>query len=264
MNWQRVRRWKRYCGDRSVVNMRSKKRPLKKILATTWMTVGVLFILWLVYSYQAHGVGDQLLESSSTVETSVTSDYYLFTPTKAFQNVFIFYPGALVDPKAYVPLCRKLAEHGIKAYLVKMPWRLASQGYNKPIALHLFDDSSKTYTLSGHSQGGKMAAQFVYEHPGVADKLILIGTSHPRDISLASSTIPVLKISGSKDGVADERSISENKPKFPSTTVYDDIPGANHSQFGYYGFQLGDNRSDISRERQQSETLQCILAFINK
>jgi len=49
-----------------------------------------------------------------------------------------------------------------------------------------------------------MAAQFVYENPGLINKLVLIGTTHPRDISLADSKIPVLKIYGSKDGVADE------------------------------------------------------------
>ena len=46
----------------------------------------------------------------------------------------------------------------------------------------------------GHSQGAKMAAQFVYKHPGVIDKLVLIGTTHPRGISLAGRQLPVLKI----------------------------------------------------------------------
>jgi len=49
---------------------------------------------------------------------------------KGFEKVLIFFPGAMVDPKAYVPLCRKIADNNIKVYLIKMPWRLASQGYN--------------------------------------------------------------------------------------------------------------------------------------
>lgn len=42
------------------------------------------------------------------------------------------------------------------------------------------------------------------------------------------------------------------------------IKGANHSQFGHYGFQLGGNSATIGRERQQAETLQHIMEFIEK
>ncbi len=70
------------------------------------------------------------------------------------------------------------------------------------------------------------------------DKLILIGTSHPRDISLANTKFPILKIYGSKDGVADEKSILINKSKLPATAKFVRIDGANHSQFGYYDVNL--------------------------
>jgi pimeloyl-ACP methyl ester carboxylesterase len=145
-----------------------------------------------------------------------------------------------------------------------MPWRLASQGYNLPKELKLFADTSKNYILAGHSLGAKMAAQFVYENPSLIDKLVLIGTTHPRDISLANSKIPILKIYGSNDGVADEESIIKNKSKLPATTKFVKINGANHSQFGYYGFQLGDNSATIGREQQQSETVQHIIEFVQQ
>lgn len=89
-------------------------------------------------------------------------------------------------------------------YLIKIPWRLASKGYNRPKELALFSDTTRIYILAGHSQGAKIAAQFVYENPTLTDELILIGTTHPGDISLANSKIPIMKIYGSKDGVADE------------------------------------------------------------
>ena len=158
---------------------------------------------------------------------------------------------------------QKISEKGIKVYLIKMPWRLASQGYKIPKELNLFADKTKTYILSGHSQGGKMAAQFVKENPDLIQKLILIGTTHPRDISLAESKIPIMKIYGSNDGVADERTIFKNKSKLPVSTKFIKIEGANHGQFGYYGFQLGDDSASISREKQQEETLKNILEFIN-
>jgi len=141
---------------------------------------------------------------------------------------------------------------------------LASRGYNLPKELKLFADTSKTYILAGHSLGAKMAAQFVYENPNLIDKLILIGTTHPKDILLGDIKFPVLKIYGSKDGVAEEKSILANKSKLPETTKFVQIKGANHSQFGYYGFQLGDKRADISREQQQAETLQHIIEFVKQ
>jgi Alpha/beta hydrolase family len=244
--------------------MTEKKWTIKKILKTIWIAGGVIFILWQFYSFQSHGVDEQLLQSNSIVKVDINDNYYLFTPNKEFKDVLIFFTGAMVDPKAYVPLCRKIADNGIKVYLIKMPWRLASKGYNIPKVLNLFADTTKTYILSGHSQGAKMAGQFVYENPTLIDKLILIGSTHPRDISLAASNIPIMKIYGSQDGVADEKSIMDNKAKLPEATKFVQIVGANHSQFGYYGFQLGDNTAEISREHQQAETLKNIVAFIKQ
>lgn len=144
-----------------------------------------------------------------------------------------------------------------------MSWLLATKGYNKPKELDLFQDKSKTYIIAGHSQGAKMSAQFVFENPDLIDKLILIGTTHPRDISLAKSKIPVLKIFGSNDGVADKKSVLKNKHLLPQTAIFKEIVGGNHAQFGYYGYQLGDNKASITREEQQSETFEAILTFIN-
>ncbi|HVG42626.1 MAG TPA: alpha/beta hydrolase [Chitinophagaceae bacterium] len=243
--------------------MPTKKWTIKKIIRTVWITGGVIVTACLFYSYDAHGVAKTFIQNSETSKVEETRNFFLFTPTSTFKEVLIFYPGAMVAPKAYVPLCRKIANSNIKVYLIKMPWRLASKGYNKPKELHLFDDTTKTYILSGHSQGAKMAAQFVYENPALIDKLILIATTHPRDISIADSKIPIMKIYGSKDGVADERSIMDNKTKLPATTKFIRIDGANHAQFGFYGFQLGDNTAEISRKQQQTETLKYIIKFIN-
>ena len=241
-----------------------KKHPILKIVKRIWFLIAISFTIWLVYSYQSKGVSDSLLKSDAKISVKDNENYFLFEPKRKFDKIFIFYPGAIVDPKAYVPLCRKISENGIKVYLIKMPWRLASRGYEIPKQLDLFADKTKTYILAGHSQGGKMAAQFVKENPTLIDKLILIGTTHPRDISLADSTIPILKIYGSDDGVADEKTIFQNKSKLPATTKFVKIEGANHAQFGYYGFQFGDNSARISREKQQNETLKCILDFVNQ
>jgi pimeloyl-ACP methyl ester carboxylesterase len=244
--------------------MTTKKRNIKKTLKTIWPFTVFIFMFWLFYSFQSHNVDENLLQNSKTIKIEENDDFYSFVPVNEHKEVLIFFPGALVETKAYVPLCRKIADNNIQVYLIKMPWRMASRGYNLPKKLKLFADTTKTYILAGHSLGAKMAAQFVYENPKLIDKLTLIGTTHPRDISLVDSTIPIMKIYGSNDGVADENTMIKNKSKLPSTTKFIKINGANHSQFGYYGFQFGDNSATIGREQQQAETLQHIVKFVKQ
>lgn len=64
-------------------------------------------MIWLIYSYQSHGVLRNYLKSDYKTAVKDSEKYFLFQPKQAYNKVFIFYPGALVDPKAYIPLCRK-------------------------------------------------------------------------------------------------------------------------------------------------------------
>jgi len=242
--------------------MAKKKWSTKKVIKTIWVLFGIAFTIWMFYSYQSKGVSDYYIQDDEKTTVEVTDDFYRFIPKEDTKLVMLFYPGAMVEPKAYVPLCRKISEANIEVYLIRMPWRLATKGYNKPKELNLFEDSSKTYILSGHSQGAKMAAQFTYENPQLVDKLVLIGTTHPRDISLANSKIRILKIYGGNDGVADEKTILINRNKLPDNAKLMKIEGANHAQFGYYGYQLGDSSASISREEQQKQTIELITDFI--
>lgn len=237
-------------------------KKTRKILRVIWIVFGVGFLVWMFISMNVRGIDGNILESNSSIHVERQDDYTSFTPASSYQKVFIFYPGALVHPDAYAPLCRKIAENGYQTIIINMPWRMATKGYNKIRGMGMLSDSTKNYILAGHSQGGKMAAQFVYENPGLIDRLILLGTTHPRDINLSSSEIPVLKLYGSNDGVASAGKVLANKSNLPSTAKYIEIEGGNHSQFGYYGFQLGDSRADITREEQQSIILEEILHFI--
>jgi uncharacterized membrane protein YukC len=45
-----------------------KKWTIKKIIKTVWITVGLIFILWLFYSYQSKGVDQEFLHDSKTTK----------------------------------------------------------------------------------------------------------------------------------------------------------------------------------------------------
>ncbi len=143
-----------------------------------------------------------------------------------------------------------------------MSWRLPQYDFRK--VSKLFDLDSGQYVIGGHSQGGKMAAQFVYENPNLLKGLFLFGTSHPRDIDLSNLTVPTLKLYAEKDGLASVQEVMENKGRLPQNSRLILIAGGNHSQFGYLGQLLLDDKPDISREEQQRETLKQLIVFLNE
>jgi len=174
----------------------------------------------------------------------------------------IFFQGGLADPHAYAPLCRKIAEIGFTCYLIKMDYRLPRKDYKK--IARLFDLKSGHFVIGGHSQGGKMAAQFVFENPEVMKGLFLLGTSHPRDVDLSNLSIPTIKLYAENDGLASVEEVLTNKSKLPKNTKMVMIKGANHSQFGYLGKLLMDNDADITLEEQQAITFQYLSDFLNE
>ncbi|GAB3959273.1 alpha/beta hydrolase [Spirosoma harenae] len=240
------------------------KLSIRNVLRLIWVLAGLGFISWNFISYQPHNLDPNTFVSTNAIQVSQTDNWIAFQAKTAKKPVLIFFPGAMVDPKVYAPLARHIAEAGYSTYIIKMPWRMASYGYQRINDLFNFADTTKQYVLCGHSQGGKMAAQFVYEHPGKMAGLILIGTSHPRDIDLSTTTIPVMKLCATNDGLASLREVNQNKIKLPAKTEYVQIQGGNHAQFGYYGSQLGDDEATISRSEQQILSEQAILRFLRK
>jgi hypothetical protein len=69
----------------------------------------------------------------------------------------------------------------------------------------------------------------------------------------------VTKIYASNDGLASAEEVESNAIYLPEDTNWVLIEGGNHSQFGYYGEQLGDNSASITREEQQKLTVNAIL-----
>lgn len=235
----------------------------RKIFKTIWFGAVIVFFVWNWLAFQSRNLPKDTFENSDKVTVIKSDDLITFQANTANENLdIIFFQGGLTDSKAYAPLCRKLAENGFTCHLIKMNWRMPQYDYKK--TLKLFKLDSGNYVIGGHSQGGKMAAQIVYENPTLFKGLFLLGTSHPRDIDLSLLSIPTMKIYSEKDGLASVPEVLENKSKLPKNSKFIMIKGGNHSQFGYLGKLLMDNSADISLEDQQKQTVQYILEFVNK
>jgi Alpha/beta hydrolase family len=239
-----------------------KKKKWWKIFKIIWLGLVVIFLIWNWTTFQSHNLPKDTFSNSAIVSVMETDDQITFqSDTSKNKLEIIFFQGGLTDPKAYAPLCRKLAENGFTCHLIKMAWRLPQYDYQK--TSKLFDLKHGNYVIGGHSQGAKMAAQFVYEHPGTMKGLFLMGTSHPRDINLSNQSIPCIKFYADNDGLASVDEVLGNRGKLPINTKLVLIEGGNHSQFGYLGALLFDNKADITVEQQQSIVLRNIVNFLN-
>lgn len=240
----------------------SKKWSKRKIFRTVWFSLVTIFFIWNWNTFQSHNIPEDTFSNSDLVSIVETDDQISFESTSSNNELeIIFFQGGLTDPKAYAPLCRKLAENGITCHLIKMDWRLPQYDYQK--VAELFKLNEGNFVIGGHSQGGKMAAQFVYENPTVFKGLFLMGTSHPRDIDLSNQNIPCIKLYAENDGLASVKEVMDNKSKLPNHSKLILIKGGNHSQFGYLGKLLMDGSSDISLGEQQDQAFTNLFEFMN-
>lgn len=228
-----------------------------------WFGLVALFLIWNWSTFQSRNLPKETFAGNAMVEVVENNDRITFKSEKPEQTVeLIFFPGGLADPDAYAPLCRRIAENGYTCHIVKMSFRLPQRDYQK--ISRLFDLKSGRYVIGGHSQGGKMAAQFVHEHPELMKGLFLLGTSHPRDIDLSNLSIPTIKFYAENDGLASVVEVLENKDKLPINAKLIRIEGGNHSQFGYLGGLLMDDKADITLEEQQAIVLENLVNFLNE
>lgn len=243
--------------------MVKEKRSKWRMFKAVWVLAGIAFIVWNAVGFQSRGLPADTFESSNRVNVVQTDDLITFEAVGTADPVeVIFFQGGLVDPKAYAPLCRQLAMEGFTCHVVKMAWRMPVRDYRK--TLDLFDLRNERYVIGGHSQGGKMAAQLVYEHPDHFKGLFLLGTSHPRDIDMSGLDIPTLKIYAEHDGLAGVGEVMENEPLMPSDAQLVLIEGGNHSQFGYMGKLFMDDSAEISLEEQQRRTVEALVGWLRK
>lgn len=240
--------------------MKIKKRNIFRIV---WFSLVTLFFIWNWTTYQSRNIPETTFTDDGKVTVVKSNEKITFEPINSnSRHEIIFFQGGLTDPKAYAPLCRKIAENGFTCHLIKMNWRMPLWDYKKIESL--FDLKNGNYIIGGHSQGAKMASQFVFENPNLMKGLFLLGTSHPRDFDLSNRILPTIKLYGEFDGLASVSEVMENKDKLPKNAFLMAIKGGNHSQFGYLGKLLTDDKAEIDVEAQQRLTLEALNDFFKK
>ena len=221
------------------------------------------------YLYKADGVKSAILESDANVEVSQTGDAWYFKPKKGSQPItYVFCPGGLVEPTAYAPLVRSVAENGYPVFLIKLGPKYDSleaqkkDGVAKIRAIVIADKAKSKFVIGGHSLGGAITCLYAQENPTLLSGLLIAGSTHPRDFDLSSLKVPITKVFATNDGIARQEQMEKNKGKLPTQTKWVAIQGGNHAQFGWYSGQQGDNAATISREKQQEQFLAATLELL--
>lgn len=248
------------------------RRQLWRRIRRVWVTLGlgvtVIFVGWSLIAYRASGAARIAIEPDTTVGVEHDDGIWSFVsrlPPSAGMPALIFFPGALVDPVAYAPLVRAAATAGFPAYIVELPRRGAFGGAEDPALerrlnrLLAASNTPRHWVIAGHSRGAVVASQIAAERRTGFMGLVLIGSSHPRDVDLSALRVSVTKVVGTRDGLASRADVEANRAKLPAETRWVWIEGGNHSQFGWYGFQPGDRRATIEAAIQRATMIQAVI-----
>lgn len=243
---------------------------MKKVFTFKWWKVAILLLLLVAIGagiylkpYNPDSVATQAMESSK--EDGITVDnqkhWISFKPLQAVEPAVIFYPGGLVDEKAYAPFARALANAGHTTYIVKMPLNLAILGGNRASEI-VQDEPYQQYVIGGHSLGGVMASRYTVSHPDKIAGVFFLASYADEAGSLANTNLTTLSIVGSNDQVLNYPRYEESKVNLPKNSIFYTIEGGNHGQFGNYGMQKGDGNPSITGEEQMTQTVTQLLQWM--
>lgn len=236
------------------------------LIALAIMLTGLLIwgISWATYARPPLPEAEAALESDGLVE--VTDERWLvFDPAGGDEQTgLIFYPGGRIDPRGYSNMMREIAEEGYLVVVPSMPINMAIFDTNAAEEIINHFSGVENWVIAGHSVGGTSAAIYTSNNPDMIDGLAIWASYPANSADLSERDLPVTMIYGELDEGVDRPVVEEKKVLLPPDTVYLEIPGGDHHQFGTYFVDPGVDRSTTPREVQQNLIVQGTLDLLNK
>lgn len=226
------------------------------------LAIGICAGLWWLRPMPADPVALQVIDDPGAQGLTViqSNSQLTFEPAGAAPaKGFIFYAGALVDPRAYSAMLAPIAAAGFRVTIVKSPYDLPiiDAAAAKPI-MEAHPEIT-WWAVGGHSLGGVAAASYAGGDHEV-DALVLWG-SYPVS-SLAQEDLAVLSVSGTNDGLTTPDDVEASRADLPPDTDYVAVEGAVHAFFGDYGEQSGDGVPGTSRGAAQEQIVNATLTWL--
>jgi len=214
------------------------------------------FYIWTQVTYEAINSSEIKIEEAHQVD-----DGWLLYSTEEAEKGLILYPGAKVESNAYEYLAQELSKQNIAVAIPSVTLNLPILDRSKANRMIESNQEIQWY-VGGHSMGGAAAAMFADQQLDKVNGLVLLGSYAASNDYLFNSSLPVLSISGSEDGLSTPNKIKENSGNLPQTTDFVEIKGGNHAFFGDYGSQSGDNAALITVSEQQAIVIDTIVTWI--
>jgi hypothetical protein len=221
------------------------------------------FALWANMTNEPMAEAQTALLSDSQVIVE-DSTWLVFRPVASMPTSgLVFYPGGRVDPRAYAPMARAVAQEGYLAVIVPMPLNLAIFGSERGQDVLDAFPFVHNWVIGGHSLGGAMAARFVYRNPNSVQGLVLMAAYPASSDDLSQFDIEVISIYGTRDSVMAAGALEDSRALLPADTRWIAIEGGNHAQFGWYGSQAGDAPATITHLEQQQIIIEAIIDLLD-
>ena len=184
----------------------------------------------------------QAVRDDPAIVLDDSGDSIVMRPASGASGVgLVFVPGAKVDPLAYAAkLSGIVADDHVTVVITRPVLNLAFFDLRPLSAFTSAAPEVTTWLVGGHSLGGVKACQLAPDASG----LVLFGSYCAGDLS--GSSLTVLSIGGSEDGLSTPQKIADARHLLPADASMVEIAGASHASFGDYGAQPGDGTPSIS------------------
>jgi Alpha/beta hydrolase family len=174
----------------------------------------------------------------------------------------VFLPGARVDPQAYAPELRRVAQAGYLVVVLKEPFGFSIADRDHAATIIENHPEVEHWAVGGHSLGGTVAASYADGDRRVEGLLLL--ASYP-SAPVERTDLFVTSVSGDADRLVTPADVAKSKVNLPADTTFVVIPGASHASFGTYGRQPGDGAptaDPVAVADQVAEATVTLLAAI--
>ncbi len=235
---------------------------------TVWLWVSVVIVLGFLAAL-AYGSTPSpaeprplaAVQADTGIHYSETGDAVVMTPASGATGVgLVFFAGAHIDAPAYAYKLSGLVDDGVTVVIARPVLSFAIIEFRPLTTFTGLAPGVSTWYVGGHSLGGVRACQYAKDDYTVGG-LILFGSYCAVDLSHTS--IPVLSIGGSRDGLSTPARIRAASHLLPDTTTVVEIAGADHASFGDYGPQAGDNPATTADSSVRSQLTTDILEFVH-